>query len=324
MSETALQIDAAAADWAVRADRGLSADEAQALDAWLAADPRRVGAYGRMRAVSLHTERARALGSGYDPARFSVAVEQPAASRRRLFFVGGGLAAAVLATMAVGLGERLWSGRYITRRGEIKVVPLDDGSSIALNTDTQLRVSYTAARREVRLTGGEAQFDVAKDPSRPFVVIAGMTQVRAVGTSFMVRRLADGSVQVLVGEGVVEVRRKVDSAEPRPVRVAANARLTVMPSSGAVAQVAVAPAEITRELAWRKGLIALEDTPLGRAAEEFARYSDTRIVIDDPDVARLEISGLYQARDPVGFARAAATALDLQTEVGRGVVTIRR
>lgn len=324
--ETAQEIDLAAADWAARVDRGLSADEEQALDAWLADDPRRVGAYGRMRAVALHSERARALGPGFDAANFVDPAPAPVTlSRRRMLLGGGAIAAGIGGAVALALGLNLRGVRYNTRLGEVKVTPLADGSVMTLNTASRVSVSFSDRERRIHLLEGEALFDVAKDPSRPFIVDAGDARVRAVGTSFTVRRLADAPVQVLVREGVVEVDRDAPAAGARPVRLVANTRAVVSASpTVAVSAVAIAPTDIGRELAWREGRIAFEGETLSQAAEQFARYSDTRIVIDDPAIAREEITGLFQANDPVGFAQAVATSFNLRAEVGAGEVRLRR
>lgn len=323
--ETAREIDAAAAQWASRADRGLSDSEERELDAWLALDVRRAGAYARARAVALHTERARALGSDYDPADFREVAEAPAPfvgfPRRRLLFAGGGAIAAGLVG-ALTIGVQLQARRHVTGRGEVRVVPLEDGSVVTLNTDSKVEVAYSDERRNVRLIEGEALFDVAKDPARPFVVAAGDSEVRAVGTSFTVRRLRDAPVQVLVREGVVEVRRRATAAAP--VRAVANTRLVARAASADMVAVAVPATEVGRELAWREGRIAFEGETLAEAAEEFARYSDTRIRIDDPAIAREQIAGLFQANDPVGFAQAVAVSLDLRAQVGAGEVRLSR
>src|SRR5690606_37574017 len=134
---------------------------------------------------------------------------------------------------------------YNTRLGELKVAPLADGSVMTLNTASRVVVDFTETRRVVRLLEGESLFDVAKDASRPFLVEAGGTEVRAVGTSFTVRRLGDAPVQVLVREGVVEVSRHAGGPTARPVRLVANTRAVATPTSrAAVAAAPVAPAEV--------------------------------------------------------------------------------
>src|SRR6218665_1422016 len=129
--KTANQIDAEAADWAARTDRGpLSPGEDRQFQDWLAADVRHPGAYARIRAVALYTERAQALGSDFDPGSF---VPANAPSRRRVLRIGGAIAAAAL----VGVGGT-WQalrlrGRFTTGKGETKVIALQDGSVVTLN-----------------------------------------------------------------------------------------------------------------------------------------------------------------------------------------------
>lgn len=322
--QTSHEIDDEAAAWAARVDHApLTAQDDQALSAWLEGDVRRVGAYAKARAVALHSERARALGPGFDPKRFETGPMASAApSRRRLLWMSGGAVAAGVAGLATLAVLKAGPVQFNTRKGEVRVVPLADGSVMTLNTASKVMVDYSRDRRDIRLIRGEVLFDVAKDPARPFLVAAGDTSVRAVGTSFTVRRLADRPLQVLVREGVVEVRRR-SAAAAKPVRVAANTRV-LAGGGGPAAATAVQAAEVARELSWREGRIAFEGETLSQAAAEFSRYSDTRIVIDDPMIARQQITGLFQANDPVGFARAVATSLDLRAQVGADEVRLYR
>lgn len=320
--ETAKQIDAAAADWAARVDRGvLSVAEEKELDDWLAADPRRAGAYARARAVSIYSERARALGEQFDPAKFRAA--KPVASRRQ-FLWGGAAAAAMGGVMTAGLVFATRGQAYVTKRGEMRVVPLSDGSVISLNTDSRMRVAFSATQRLIHLDAGEALFDVAKDKARPFVVHAGDAVVSAVGTSFIVQKLEGSPVQVLVREGLVDVRQ---AAAAVPVRLGVNMRATANEDAGALKPIVTAsvqPAEVDRVLAWREGRIAFEGETLAQAVSELQRYSDTRIVIDDPSIAKEEITGLFQANDPVGFAQAVAASFGLHADVSEKQVRIHR
>jgi transmembrane sensor len=208
---------------------------------------------------------------------------------------------------AFGYGAVSLKGRVTTAKGDIRRAPLADGSAVTLNTDTAIRAAFDGRMRRVDLLRGEALFDVAKDPARPFVVVAGDVRVRAVGTSFTVRTHADGQVGVIVREGVVEVWRG-DRGEP--VRLSAEHAVRVA-DAGVLAPVVVGAAAVDRAMAWRQGQIDLDGLTLGQAADEFARYSDRHIVIDDPTVARLKMTGLFSASDPDGFAKAAALSLGL-------------
>lgn len=302
--DTSAEIDAAAARWATRADAGLSPPDRAALDGWLAGDPRRLGAYARAAAVLAYADRAKALGADFGQA--PVVAQATPLARRNLLRWGGGLAATVAVTAALGLQQ----GRrpvFKTARGEVRLVPLKDGSAVTLNTGSQVQVKYTPDIRAIELVDGEALFDVAKNADRPFVVTVGEARIRAVGTSFKVLRRPDGGVQVLVREGVVEVT----PSDGRPVRVAANGRAVL--NHGARVQTAVlGPDEVQRALAWREGMIAFDGMSLEAAAAEFSRYTPVRIRFADPDIGEEPITGLFAASDPAGFANAVATSLSLK------------
>lgn len=323
--ESSFEIESAAVRWAARADRGPFSPKDQAdLEVWLASDDRRIGAYARARALALYTERAHALGAGYDPRNFETAK----VSRRGLW-VGGatlGLAAAAAGVAIVPLlAPSLFYRRFHTRIGEVRLIALQDGSTVTLNTASGVAIHFTEESRNIRLLRGEALFDVAKDPGRPFVVATETATVRAVGTSFTVRQL-NKSVEVLVREGTVELER-VAAASSRPEKISANTRAKISANTRAVMDETtrirtetVRPSEMEREMVWRSGMIAFEGMTLAEAAEQFARYSETRIIIDDPEIASKTVTGLYSASDPAGFARAIASAFDLQADMtGDGV-----
>ena len=320
--KTAHQIDAEAADWAARLDRGpLPAEQEVQFQDWLRQDVRCTGAFGRIRALALTSERARALGPDFDPAAFEPASAFP---RRRVLQVGGAIAASAL----LGMGG-IWQvlrlrGRFSTGKGETKVVALQDGSVLTLNTDSEVQVRYSDELRSVELIRGEALFDVARNKARPFVVAAGDTNVRVVGTSFSVRRLKAAPIQVLVREGIVEVF-KPNAVGAQPIRITANTMAVAQAdNAAAIAAMPMPVAQLHRQMAWQKGQIAFEGETLAQAAAEFARYSDTKIIIDDPALAKEEIAGLFKATDPVGFAQTIAISLNAHARIGEGEVRLAR
>lgn len=318
--KTAHQIDAEAAEWAARMDRGpLSAGQDAQFRAWLDQDVRCLGAFARIRALALSLDRARALGPDFDPAAFTPP-SQGLFPRRTVLRAGGAIAAAALIGVAGGWQYLRQRGRFSTGKGETKVVALKDGSVVTLNTASEIRVNYSDSVRAVELVHGEALFDVAKNKARPFVVAAGDTSVKVVGTSFTVRRLDAAPVQVLVREGIVEVSKM----RARPVRLVANMLAEAPADDSVIAARPVAVAQLNRALAWQKGQIVFEGETLAQAAEEFARYSDTRIVIEDPALAREEIAGLFKATDPVGFAQTIALSLNAHASIGEGEVRLAR
>lgn len=302
MSAESARIDDAAAEWAARADAGaLDAHEAKALDDWLAADPRHLGAYARAAAVLSHFDKARALGPDFpmeaaDPPRFSRRAALPA-------MAAGLVAAAGLGAVAYTLVFR----RYSTKLGEMRRVALPDGSTVTLNTASAIVVDFTGERRSVRLVKGEALFDVARQSS-PFIVEAGGLRLKADKANFNVRQREDRQVEVLVCAGAVELD------DDGRVAKLPTATLAFARRSAPASMRAVDGDDVSRKLAWREGLIAFHGETLGEAAQEFARYSDERIVIDDPEVARRTVVGLFVANDPAGFARAVATSFGLEAQ----------
>jgi transmembrane sensor len=144
-------------------------------------------------------------------------------------------------------------------------------------------------------------------------------EIRAVGTAFTVRTLPGHPVQVLVQEGVVEVIRR-DKQRAAPIRASAETQ-AVVPASAPVSVRPVSHPDVARKLAWQYGRIAMENETLADAAAEYARYSDTKIIVE-PTVAGRTITGLFASNDPVGFAKVAAAVLDLHAEIGPNEIRI--
>ena len=312
--ESAADIEAEAARWVVRADRGdLSGEDRAELDLWLAGDSRRRGALARAQAAWS------VLDQGDEPALAANAPPLRLRGRPRRRDVLAGLgAAAAAACAAVVLGPRLGSVNYATALGEIRRVPLADGSMAAINTSTSLGVSLRPEVRRIKLDRGEAWFQVAKEPERPFVVESGSARVRAVGTAFSVRRRDDGS-DVLVTEGIVEVWSEASPGER--MRLAAGQRTFISDAVGAAPPTAAGPA-ITRSLAWREGQIILEGEPLVDAVAEFNRYNERKIVIADPALQGERLVGWFRTNDPEGFARAAAASLGGGVQVAGNTILV--
>jgi len=324
--ESSRYIDATAADWIARLDRGpLSQEESQALEAWLSGDARRRGALLRADALSLQSEAARALGPDFDATQFAPAAlpkavaQSPVSRRRMLAWTGaGGLAAASLAMLVVAVRP---AAAITTGLGEVRLVTLDDGSTIVLNTQSSMRVRYSDSIRRVELLYGEAYFTVLPDGKRPFVVDLEGHPLRAARGTFRVRKLDDKPVDILVDQGAVSLG---EAGTAGAVLMPAQTHLA-LPEAGPIPAPQPIHADlVSRALAWREGRIAFEGEPLSEAAAEFARYSKTRIEIRDPALAQEPITGLFAASDPIGFSRAVASALDARVEQQADTVILTR
>lgn len=312
MSQPYSRASAEAAAWLARlqGDARTPAREAAFQD-WLRADPAHQSAFERATDIWADLPGA-ALLLDEPPVRAPKPTPLPVAGpRRRLPLHQLALAASLL--IAIGIGSFLWLSRpsaYSTAIGEQKVATLEDGSRIALNTDSSVEVRYDPAQRLVELEHGEAMFEVAHNTARPFIVRAGDKQVRAVGTSFVVRREGkEVTVTLLQGKVVVtDIRPAVRRIAPTYLNP--GERLRAQPE-GAV-RVDAQPAEIAT--AWRRGQAMFSDTPLADAVTELNRYGGPRLVVDDPRLAALRVSGVFATNDTGEFARAVAALHGLRIE----------
>jgi len=315
MSSINQEIDALAAQWAAKRDLGVLSDQEQAeFEAWLALDVRHLGAYGRAEAVLCRLDRVNGSSVEASPTE---GADRVTWSRRRVVLIGTAAASLAVATdVALNLGRGSEEESFTTEIGQMREIVLADGSVVSLNTDSKIAVRFAKDSRNIRLLRGEALFDVAKNKHRPFIVSAGDTKVRAVGTSFTVSMLPERPIQVLVKEGVVELQRPGGAS----VRATANIR-ALAPTNAPIVTVALPEDKVARDLAWQHGDIALDNQTLEDASEEFSRYSEVRIVVD-PAVANRTITGLFASNDPVGFAKAASEVLKLHCETKGSEVRI--
>ena len=224
--------------------------------------------------------------------------------------------AASLAGVVIIIGAATWwtsyrANTFSTGVGEQRTVRLVDGSTIELNALSMVRVRLSQKERDIDLAAGQAMFHVAKDPARPFIVKSGATTVRAVGTQFDVYRKESGTV-VTVVEGRVAVAESPSlsfaPAQPAPsLFLVAGEQVTMPAQPPSKEQPKPKRADVAVATAWVQKRLIFEETPLSRVAEEFNRYSSRRLVILDPQLESIGISGVYSSTDPdslLGFLRA--------------------
>ena len=314
------QAEEEARSWIVRIDAGpLSADERAQLHDWLAKDERHAKLLDSQALLWAAASRAQ-----FPP---RAAESMPASSRLK----GGGISrplrwvAATAALVLVTLAEapHLRSGfeqgvgseaalAVSTKVGERLPVALPDGSRTELNANSSLRVAYRPDRRRVFLVRGEGLFSVAKDKSRPFEVVAGDTTVRAVGTRFLVQRHDDGRVEVTVYEGVVEVTQRGQSqlqgatsptsdAAPEPIRLGVGQVAISGPDQTLVAL--AGDKSMARKLAWQRGRLEFDQTPLSDVLEEVNRYSDQPIRLASETLQGIRVSGSFATQNTSVFLR---------------------
>lgn len=321
------RVEDAAIRWFVRqqSDAWTDADQAE-LDAWLAAATAHRIQYIRASTAWSESARLKALGAGipagvvpprgawgdtrYSRGKAATDTRSPeipaAATKSSSRAWGVALAASVLVALAVGFysvdAGRFSGAQFSTPVGGIENVPLADGSKITLNTDTRVRVAFTSKERRIQLEQGEAFFEVAKDPQRPFIVYAGDQRVVAVGTKFSVRR-DDEDVQVVVTEGRVNLAAAdmPDSGDtpeaPTLLDAGAIARTA---SSGLIVRPGAAT-EAEKLLSWRRGYVSFDNMPLAEAVAEFNRYNTRKIHIEDPAIAAIRVGGNFRSDNTEAF-----------------------
>jgi transmembrane sensor len=209
---------------------------------------------------------------------------------------------------------------YETTVGGLEAIPLADGSHMTLNSDSEVQVAVTAKERGVELNHGEVFFEVARDPTRPFIVKAGHARVIAVGTQFSVRREGD-QVDVVVIEGHVRVERDNQPAGAPPALLAPG-DVARSDGSGVLVQQKPLP-QAEESLSWRSGFLVFRDTPLKDAVAQFNRYNTRKIVIDDPGVANLRIGGNFRSTNSEAFVRLIESGLPIRTEHQDGQIILR-
>lgn len=296
-------MNAEAAAWLARlhSDQRTLEDEA-AFRLWLVKDERHGDAFAR-------------VTMAWDIAGSADADREipPSADRghsRRAFV----LASVVGAIAVAGAGYGTWihdePDVYTTAIGEQRRVTLADGSSILLDTNSSLKVRLGQQRREIDLVKGRAHFVVAHDPLRPFTVRAGGQQVVALGTAFDVDHY-DDKVEVLLTEGRVAVM----PARPVPVRTERilHSGDRLLFQKGVL--VRQDRPEMDNMSAWQSGRLIFSQDTFADVAKAFNRYSQRQLVIADPSLAQMQISGAYDAGSPEAFARSAALLLPIRVEV---------
>lgn len=212
--------------------------------------------------------------------------------------------------------------RFATLVGGHSAVPLPDGSRVELNTDTVVRTEIAEGRRRVWLDRGEAFFDIAHDPTRPFEVLAGRHRVTVVGTKFSVK-LSGDDLQVNVLEG----RVRVEPIEPMKAEVALPKLLTVgdqaLVSGANTLVMARSEERVAGALSWREGTILFDQTKLIDAAAEFNRYNQKKLRVGSGRLGTMTISGRFEADNVDAFVRLLRKAYGLEArETGQQVEII--
>ena len=313
-----------AALWCLRLSEGRLTDAQQAeFDAWLDTDPANANALEEAASTWREFD-----GAELAPEFLQMRVEalrqvgrRPRQPLLRPRWVAAAAAAVVL--LCAGVGLWAWANApaiYRTGVAERQVAVLKDGSKISLDAATTVRVRYTRNRRDLELVQGRAKFEVAKDPLRPFSVVAANKVVVATGTQFSVE-LLQRDIHVILYEGHVAVLdRKGAEGSAHPLRLqASNApadqgltpgRELIVAQGSDVASVAAT--DPSRALSWEGGQLVFVEEPLSSAVERVNRYSKDKLEIGDAATGQVRVTGVFTAGDVQAFVEGISAAFPVR------------
>ncbi len=334
-------IESSAAEWLVRHDRGLTPAQQDEFLSWLTASAAHRESFERHRQMwgDFNALKQWRPEHGTTPNPDLLARHRrPAPWRRPLPLLLAAAAAFALAFWLIPAAGPRADASLTFETAVYRQEELPDGSVLDLNRGAHVVVQFSATERRVLLVQGEAQFSVAKNPARPFVVRAGGVDVRAVGTAFNVK-LAGPNLEVLVTEGTVHVSQHTvvspaasagPAPAPAPVVLAAltAGQRTVISVATVTASPVVVQAsvpEIARLLDWQPHLLDFESTPLAEVVETFNRRNPQHLVIGDEELRTLAIVASIRSDNVEGFVRLLEGTMGVRTERTEvGEIVLRR
>ncbi len=304
----------AALRWFLRLrEPGASGEDGRAFERWLAADPAHQTEFLAVQATweQLDAVAAQPSRTLQHCLRHALNIQAtPQATRRREVLR---LVMAVAATILLVSGTAWWwsslavtENTYQTAKGGQQTVTISDGTILDLNTESRVTVRMSGNDRQVILHRGEAYFTVANDPARPFEVVALDGHIRDIGTQFSVYRQAE-RVLVAVESGAVDVSLPPignESSQPHVLNPGERATYTTSGEWTRLDRV-----DPRRVAAWRQGTLRFDRIPLSDAIREVERYWSGRILLADPALGAISVSGVFNHRKLDEFFTALPTII---------------
>lgn len=333
--DTNLQIYEVAAKWLVELRSGDDDSVRAQFDAWIRQSPQHVRAYLELMGAWEEAERAarrnttaaarlvadasaeqNVVGLHFAEGNALASVEEssepPTFAHRHTAIHSWARSVLIAAALVLAVAGISWymlsrDFTYTTNIGEVRAIALSDGSIVKLNSRTRVRIRLSDEERRVELLEGQALFEVAKEPARPFVVRTGSAQVRAVGTQFDVYQHNHGTT-VTVVEGTVAVRSGVEggglsslfeSGTRDRVSAKRDALLTAGEQLTATAQSIGSPThvDVSATTAWTEQRLVFQFAPLSEVAEELSRYSARHVVVEGTHLGDFHVSGAFSSAD---------------------------
>jgi transmembrane sensor len=214
---------------------------------------------------------------------------------------------------------------YVTLVGQQLDATFDDGSVIHLNTNSRIETEFTDEKRIVKLIKGEALFDVAHDPNRPFIVYAGDRLVQAIGTKFVVH-LESENIQVTVTDGkvkmskvplnkaLIDIKSLNNSSIQKDDVYIVKGEKAIVSSDHTPKITRIKSENMQRELSWLDGKLIFVNEELFDVIEEINRYIDIKIVLKDPSLHKISISGRFDLADSEALIEAIELSFNMKSQ----------
>lgn len=239
------------------------------------------------------------------------------------------LVAASISFMAIfiwfAMPVNVQENSYVTIVGQQMDVTFDDGSVIHLNTNSRIETEFTDEKRIIKLVKGEALFEVAHDANRPFIVYAGDRLVQAIGTKFVIH-LGSENIKVTVTDGKVKMSKVALNKTLTDIKALNNTDIqkddvyiikgekVTVGSDHTPKITRIKPENMQRELSWIDGKLIFANEELFDVIEEINRYVDVKIVLKDPSLHKIPISGRFDLADSDALIEAIELSFNMTSQ----------
>ena len=317
-------IDDEASIWLVRLDNGnLSEQSRKDLRIWLAADERHPAALKSMADIWDDMDEALVIINDDKPSKnislwpILKPIFKPLAMAASVSFL------AILIWLATPMNVQ--KNSYATLVGQQLDTTFADGSIIHLNTNSHIETEFSDEKRIIKLIKGEVLFEVAHDPNRPFIVYVGDRLVQAIGTKFVIH-LKSENIQVTVTDGKVKMSKVALNTKLADIKALNNSNVQegdifivkgekIIVASNQVPKLIHIKAEnIKRDLAWLDGKLIFDNEELFDVITEINRYVDVEIVVKDPSLHKIRISGRFDLGDSEALIEALELSFNIKSQ----------
>ncbi|OEK02770.1 hypothetical protein BFP97_15090 [Roseivirga sp. 4D4] len=216
-------------------------------------------------------------------------------------------AAAVLLIAAISV-FLLRPGEVIMRQAMASTDPLEvvlaDGSTVWLNEGATLDYpeEFSTSTREVTLSG-EAYFDIAHNPEKPFRVMADGTTTEVLGTTFTVSEGEGESLELVLATGKVRFTK-------------GNQRVTLTPGQMVVVD---AKGEVTKRdndnpnfMSWKTRTLTFEDAPMKEVIGEISSLYNVVLEIEDKDFLDCPLTTTFENESLDGVLETIALLFNIE------------